>query len=131
MIATLEREKHKGFKLLGLSPYLFNIKCLFKEVWEMCQLSAIQVSLGPAPTREAKDPCLAPTSGFKKLGNDKTNWHNIGTKPDLMTSQIGLNRWKEWWPEVESNYRHTDFQSVALPTELSGRMGRGFREWIC
>ena len=26
-----------------------------------------------------------------------------------------------WWPERESNLRHTDFQSVALPTELSGR----------
>ena len=26
----------------------------------------------------------------------------------------------EWWPEVESNYRHKDFQSFALPTELSG-----------
>lgn len=25
-----------------------------------------------------------------------------------------------WWPEVESNYRHGDFQSPALPTELSG-----------
>ena len=25
-----------------------------------------------------------------------------------------------WWPEAESNRRHTDFQSVALPTELSG-----------
>ena len=25
-----------------------------------------------------------------------------------------------WWPERESNLRHTDFQSVALPTELSG-----------
>ena len=24
------------------------------------------------------------------------------------------------WPEVELNHRHTDFQSVALPTELSG-----------
>ena len=28
-----------------------------------------------------------------------------------------------WWPEVELNYRHTDFQSVALPTELSGLGG--------
>ena len=26
----------------------------------------------------------------------------------------------EWWPEVESNHRHEDFQSSALPTELSG-----------
>ena len=26
----------------------------------------------------------------------------------------------KWWPEAGSNRRHTDFQSVALPTELSG-----------
>ena len=26
-----------------------------------------------------------------------------------------------WWPEAESNCRHEDFQSSALPTELSGR----------
>src|SRR5271155_2130989 len=26
----------------------------------------------------------------------------------------------EWWPETGSNRRHTDFQSVALPAELSG-----------
>ena len=25
------------------------------------------------------------------------------------------------WPEAELNRRHTDFQSVALPTELSGQ----------
>jgi hypothetical protein len=28
---------------------------------------------------------------------------------------------REWWPEVESNHRHGDFQSPALPTELSGQ----------
>ena len=27
-----------------------------------------------------------------------------------------------WWPEAGSNCRHTDFQSVALPTELSGHI---------
>ena len=27
--------------------------------------------------------------------------------------------WK-WWPEADSNRRHRDFQSLALPTELSG-----------
>lgn len=27
----------------------------------------------------------------------------------------------EWCPEAESNHRHADFQSAALPTELSGR----------
>ncbi len=28
-----------------------------------------------------------------------------------------------WWPETESNRRHEDFQSSALPTELSGPTG--------
>ena len=27
----------------------------------------------------------------------------------------------KWWPETESNCRHEDFQSSALPTELSGQ----------
>jgi hypothetical protein len=26
----------------------------------------------------------------------------------------------KWCPEAESNHRHKDFQSFALPTELSG-----------
>src|SRR5438132_9166862 len=28
-----------------------------------------------------------------------------------------------WWPRPESNRRHEDFQSAALPTELLGRAG--------
>ena len=30
---------------------------------------------------------------------------------------------KKTWPELESNQRHKDFQSSALPTELSGQNG--------
>ena len=29
----------------------------------------------------------------------------------------------KWCPEPESNQRHADFQSAALPTELSGHTG--------
>ncbi len=29
------------------------------------------------------------------------------------------------WPELESNQRHKDFQSSALPTELSGQRRNG------
>ena len=28
---------------------------------------------------------------------------------------------KAWWPGSESNQRHKDFQSSALPTELPGQ----------
>jgi hypothetical protein len=32
----------------------------------------------------------------------------------------------KWWPDRESNTGHADFQSTALPTELSGRKRRVF-----
>src|SRR6267154_3659096 len=34
-----------------------------------------------------------------------------------------------WWPGTESNCRHYDFQSYALPTELPGHVG--VREMTC
>jgi hypothetical protein len=33
-----------------------------------------------------------------------------------------MQKAKRWWPETESNRRHEDFQSSALPTELSGQL---------
>ena len=32
---------------------------------------------------------------------------------------------RRWCPGAELNHRHTDFQSVALPTELPGRSATG------
>ena len=39
--------------------------------------------------------------------------------PNLIKELAAFKR-RKWWPEVESNHRHGDFQSPALPTELSG-----------
>jgi hypothetical protein len=36
-----------------------------------------------------------------------------------------------WCPEAESNHRHEDFQSTALPTELSGRVVAGGLREAC
>ena len=35
-----------------------------------------------------------------------------------------MQAFKIWCPEAESNHRHADFQSSALPTELSGRLAK-------
>ena len=46
-------------------------------------------------------------------------------KPKLIRALAAFQRGK-WWPEVESNHRHEDFQSSALPTELSGHFELSF-----
>ena len=35
---------------------------------------------------------------------------------------------KKWWLRVESNHRHRDFQSLALPTELQSQKNGGLDE---
>ena len=42
--------------------------------------------------------------------------HRVEARPD----SVGWND-EEWWLEPELNQRHKDFQSSALPTELSSQ----------
>ena len=43
----------------------------------------------------------------------------LGSSIAPLRSTGAVNR--KWWPRAESNHRHGDFQSPALPTELLGR----------
>jgi hypothetical protein len=40
----------------------------------------------------------------------------------MKTAHIAVSRYKYWWPVSESNQGHADFQSAALPTELTGHI---------
>ena len=65
------------------------------------------------------------TSLLKQLGRKYAapNFYaNLAKRQTYVrTGKRGVGVWEEWWPETESNCRHEDFQSSALPTELSGR----------
>jgi hypothetical protein len=52
-----------------------------------------------------------------KSEEEKQFWERLQTAVETETARRGepLNA---WWPGAESNCRHADFQSAALPTEL-------------
>ena len=73
-------------------------------------LSQIRVCLQPGPCSRSR---TAPRSGSRRPKN---------CAPRRWVSTAGRKAWEIWWPGRESNSRHGDFQSPALPTELPGRM---------
>ncbi len=70
------------------------------------------------------------TQGYMHVANKRL--HNAVAKlPTIATlgnwaSGGGAEKTGNWWPGVELNHRHGDFQSPALPTELPGLVGQKF-----
>ena len=56
---------------------------------------------------------IAKTAGFCPF----LRWNREGE--NKKASRVDWRRHKKWWPDPESNWGHGDFQSPALPTELS------------
>ena len=58
------------------------------------------------------------TVGSSGAGNEaRTRYLHLGKVALYQMSYARI-----WCPEPESNQRHVDFQSTALPTELSGQI---------
>src|SRR5438128_12048711 len=71
-------------------------------------------------------PLVAP--GYQECKQDNSGGfveRKLNCYPGLRMPSVlfGYFRTRLWWPRPESNQRHTDFQSAALPTELLGRAG--------
>ena len=58
---------------------------------------------------------------MKDKSKKSTYSTTFGIDPKKQTSPLGMAKSIKWWPDQESNQGHKDFQSSALPTELSGR----------
>src|SRR5579883_2237439 len=79
-------------------------------------------------TRRNRDHRALAASGMAKLAegrfkNETVPPGNSSEKRDSRGRKRGKNRARlaSWCPGAESNHRHCDFQSHALPTELPGR----------
>src|SRR5271156_2141569 len=85
--------------------------------------------LALVPDRD-RDPCSCahPTRPprtrrlGRRLGREAKNRRFRLPIAHLLTiKNMPLSRQKTAWPDPDSNWGHHDFQSCALPTELSGR----------
>ena len=60
----------------------------------------------------------------------RTTWLKVKCSTDWANTPFYNINYKKC-PEPESNQWHEDFQSSALPTELSGHLSSGDRIWTC
>ena len=74
-----------------------------------------KIFYGPRRLTPAVIPCLLGTGPLRTPGKLFRASHDHSMEGAPLAARAYL-----WCPEAESNHRHEDFQSSALPTELSG-----------
>jgi hypothetical protein len=88
-----------------------------------------QLADGSGPPLSEKNPLLGKSKfrarsalAMKAGGSNLHGPRNRPKKPIFGSEATNYEGWRkgEWCPEPGSNQRHCDFQSHALPTELSG-----------
>ena len=67
------------------------------------------------PSNLSTPPCSGTRSFVRVNAKTPTTWIGVFTR-------------MSWWPVAESNHGHADFQSAALPTELTGQRGPHYRQ---
>src|SRR6476659_2401542 len=60
----------------------------------------------------------------KRVGERLTAIAHEAAQQPKKSPHASAGFWNRWWPGRESNPRHGDFQSPALPTELPGQRAR-------
>jgi hypothetical protein len=92
------------------------------------------------PDCDASEPNSGPNTPFLCLGSldasghippvasrsHSLKAHKRAPKAKRPITFSGDGASKFWWPGTESNHRHADFQSAALPTELPGQQRRKY-----
>ena len=89
------------------------------ELFKGCSRSWSMGARTPNICRGSKTIDVSPNGGTK-VSHLTPLLRKVGHIPTLSDCSLWRRGWK-WCPGAESNHRHCDFQSHALPTELPGR----------